>query len=163
MSPAGAAGEQSKKKSRKLHLKRKHRVDPLRTEDGPAESPTPPPPPGQPLPFMCCHMWLLTGSDEPDSAAGLQTEPQHHFRTLHIICPDEFLLCFIVVSVLVGWATPKASRLPKLEPLGDSRRSGKAEVQLCFIPPRLPFNFTLYFLSHPADSLFSLTQASLIY
>ncbi|CAG5933144.1 unnamed protein product [Menidia menidia] len=62
------SGEQSKKKTSKLHLKRKHRVDPLRVEDGPAESPTPPPPP-------------------------------------------------------VGWATPKASRLPKLEPLGDSRHS----------------------------------------
>ncbi|XP_040026992.2 ADP-ribosylation factor-like protein 13B isoform X1 [Gasterosteus aculeatus] len=61
-------GEQDKKKTRKLHLKRKHRVDPLRTEDGPAESPTPPPPP-------------------------------------------------------VGWGTPKVSRLPKLEPLADSRRS----------------------------------------
>ncbi|XP_068575567.1 ADP-ribosylation factor-like protein 13B isoform X1 [Cebidichthys violaceus] len=62
-------GEQDKKKTtRKLQLKRKHRVDPLRTEDGPAESTTPPPPP-------------------------------------------------------VGWATPKVSRLPKLEPLGDSRHS----------------------------------------
>ncbi|XP_075951073.1 ADP-ribosylation factor-like protein 13B isoform X2 [Anarhichas minor] len=68
---AGSAktGEQEKKKTtRKLQLKRKHRVDPLRTEDGPAESTTPPPPP-------------------------------------------------------VGWATPKVSRLPKLEPLGDSRHS----------------------------------------
>ncbi|XP_017287130.1 ADP-ribosylation factor-like protein 13B isoform X2 [Kryptolebias marmoratus] len=63
-----ATGGQSKKKANKLHLKRKHRVDPLRTEDGPAQSPTPPPPP-------------------------------------------------------VGWATPKVSRLPKLEPLGDSRHS----------------------------------------
>ncbi|XP_040887978.1 ADP-ribosylation factor-like protein 13B isoform X1 [Toxotes jaculatrix] len=65
---SATTGEQSKKKTRKLHLKRKHRVDPLRTEDGPAESPTPPPPP-------------------------------------------------------VGWATPKVSRLPKLEPLGDSKHS----------------------------------------
>uniref|UniRef100_A0AAQ4PK80 ADP-ribosylation factor-like 13b n=1 Tax=Gasterosteus aculeatus aculeatus TaxID=481459 RepID=A0AAQ4PK80_GASAC len=71
-------GEQDKKKTRKLHLKRKHRVDPLRTEDGPAESPTPPPPP-------------------------------------------------------VGWGTPKVSRLPKLEPLADSRRSGKEAREVhCF-------------------------------
>ncbi|XP_029374325.1 ADP-ribosylation factor-like protein 13B isoform X1 [Echeneis naucrates] len=67
-SGSATTGEQSKKKTRKLHLKRKHRVDPLRTEDAPAESPTPPPPP-------------------------------------------------------VGWATPKVSRLPKLEPLGDSKHS----------------------------------------
>uniref|UniRef100_UPI0037E7F2CB ADP-ribosylation factor-like protein 13B isoform X1 n=1 Tax=Semicossyphus pulcher TaxID=241346 RepID=UPI0037E7F2CB len=65
---SATTGEQDKKKTRKLHLKRKHRVDPLRMEDGPTESPTPPPPP-------------------------------------------------------VGWATPKVSRLPKLEPLGDSRHS----------------------------------------
>ncbi|XP_029303808.1 LOW QUALITY PROTEIN: ADP-ribosylation factor-like protein 13B [Cottoperca gobio] len=65
---ANPAPTGDKKKTRKLHLKRKHRVDPLRAEDGPAESPTPPPPP-------------------------------------------------------VGWATPKVSRLPKLEPLGDSRHS----------------------------------------
>ncbi|XP_005747386.1 ADP-ribosylation factor-like protein 13B isoform X3 [Pundamilia nyererei] len=61
-------GEPSKKKTSKLHLKRKHRVDPLRIEDGPTESLTPPPPP-------------------------------------------------------VGWATPKVSRLPKLEPLGDTGHS----------------------------------------
>lgn len=72
-----SSGEQSKKKTSKLHLKRKHRVDPLRTEDGPAESPTPPPPP-------------------------------------------------------VGWATPKASRLPKLEPLGDSKHS---EIYKKPLPP----------------------------
>nr|XP_046238623.1 ADP-ribosylation factor-like protein 13B isoform X4 [Scatophagus argus] len=42
---SATTGEQDKKKTRKLHLKRKHRVDPLRTEDGPAESPTPPPAP----------------------------------------------------------------------------------------------------------------------
>lgn len=71
------AGEQSKKKTSKLHLKRKHRVDPLRTEDGPAESPTPPPPP-------------------------------------------------------VGWATPKVSRLPKLQPIGDS---GHSEFYKKPLPP----------------------------
>ncbi|KAL6481715.1 hypothetical protein MHYP_G00097950 [Metynnis hypsauchen] len=59
--------DQAKKKTKKLRLKRKNRIDPLRAED-PAKSPTPPPPP-------------------------------------------------------VGWATPKVSRLPKLEPLGDTRRS----------------------------------------
>ncbi|XP_022070478.1 ADP-ribosylation factor-like protein 13B isoform X3 [Acanthochromis polyacanthus] len=44
-SGSASAGEQSKKKASKLHLKRKHRVDPLRTEDAAAEMPTPPPPP----------------------------------------------------------------------------------------------------------------------
>ncbi|XP_039890092.1 ADP-ribosylation factor-like protein 13B isoform X1 [Simochromis diagramma] len=70
-------GEQSKKKTSKLHLKRKHRVDPLRIEDGPTESLTPPPPP-------------------------------------------------------VGWATPKVSRLPKLEPLGDT---GHSEFYKKPLPP----------------------------
>ncbi|XP_042153678.1 ADP-ribosylation factor-like protein 13B isoform X2 [Oncorhynchus tshawytscha] len=67
---SGAASvERTKKKISKLRLKRKHRVDPLRTEETAApESPTPPPLP-------------------------------------------------------VGWATPKMSRLPKLEPLGDRSRS----------------------------------------
>ncbi|XP_008427576.1 ADP-ribosylation factor-like protein 13B isoform X3 [Poecilia reticulata] len=72
------AGEQSKKKTSKLHLKRKHRVDPLRADDGPTESPTPPPPPP------------------------------------------------------VGWATPKVSRLPKLEPIGDS---GHSEFYKKPLPP----------------------------
>ncbi|XP_067116420.1 ADP-ribosylation factor-like protein 13B isoform X2 [Osmerus mordax] len=67
-----ASGDQTKKKTRKLRLKRKHRVDPLRTDEGAPESPTPPPPPP------------------------------------------------------VGWATPKVSRLPKLEPLMDTRRSVRA-------------------------------------
>ncbi|KTF89463.1 hypothetical protein cypCar_00013285 [Cyprinus carpio] len=62
------AVDQTKKKTRKLRLKRKHRVDPLRVEDAEPKSPTPPPLP-------------------------------------------------------VGWATPKVSRLPKLEPLGDTRHS----------------------------------------
>ncbi|CAN9498080.1 unnamed protein product [Ophioblennius macclurei] len=62
------ASEQGMKKTSKLHLKRKHRVDPLRVEDGATENRTPLPPP-------------------------------------------------------VGWATPKVSRLPKLEPLGDSKHS----------------------------------------
>ncbi|XP_034032996.1 ADP-ribosylation factor-like protein 13B isoform X2 [Thalassophryne amazonica] len=67
-SSSATSGEHRKKKTRKLYLKRKHRVDPLKSEDGPAETQTPPPPP-------------------------------------------------------VGWATPKVSRLPKLEPLGGSRHS----------------------------------------
>lgn len=44
-SATSAPADQAKKRSRKLRLRRKHRVDPLRTEEGPAESPTPPPPP----------------------------------------------------------------------------------------------------------------------
>ncbi|XP_054864681.1 ADP-ribosylation factor-like protein 13B isoform X4 [Amphiprion ocellaris] len=44
-SGSASAGEQSRKKTSKLHLKRKHRVDPLRTEDAAAEMPMPPPPP----------------------------------------------------------------------------------------------------------------------
>lgn len=35
-------------------------------------------------------------------------------------------LCFIRLLPPVGWATPKVSRLPKLEPIGDSGHSGKA-------------------------------------
>ncbi|XP_026059889.1 ADP-ribosylation factor-like protein 13B isoform X4 [Carassius auratus] len=62
------AVDQNKKKTRKLRLKRKHRVDPLKVEEAAPKSPTPPPLP-------------------------------------------------------VGWATPKTSRLPKLEPLGDTRHS----------------------------------------
>lgn len=61
-------GDQTKKKVKKLRLKRKNKIDPLRIDDS-AKSPTPPP------------------------------------------------------AAPVGWATPKVSRLPKLEPLGDTRRS----------------------------------------
>ncbi|XP_051912918.1 ADP-ribosylation factor-like protein 13B isoform X2 [Hippocampus zosterae] len=67
-SSSSTATEQSKKKVRKLYLKRKHRVDPLNTEEGQTERVTPPPLP-------------------------------------------------------VGWASPKVSRLPKLEPLWDSKAS----------------------------------------
>ncbi|XP_016430698.1 ADP-ribosylation factor-like protein 13B isoform X2 [Sinocyclocheilus rhinocerous] len=92
------AVDQNKKKTRKLRLKRKHRVDPLRVEEAAPKSPTPPPLP-------------------------------------------------------VGWATPKASRLPKLEPLGDTRHSGngwfiasvpcpacrQACTSLTFFFPPIPF------------------------
>lgn len=44
------------------------------------------------------------------------------FRILHC-SPHPSLLYFVS---LVGWATPKVSRLPKLEPLGDTGHSGKA-------------------------------------
>ncbi|XP_028275433.1 ADP-ribosylation factor-like protein 13B [Parambassis ranga] len=74
--------EQSKKKTIMRRLKRKHRVEPLRMEDAPAKSPTPPPPP-------------------------------------------------------VGWATPKASRLPKLEPLGDSKHSVSAWMKASWLQKRV--------------------------
>ncbi|XP_061627732.1 ADP-ribosylation factor-like protein 13B isoform X2 [Phyllopteryx taeniolatus] len=67
-SSSSTTTEQSKQKVRKLYLKRKHRVDPLKTEEGPAERPSPAPVP-------------------------------------------------------VGWASPNVSRLPKLEPLWDSKAS----------------------------------------
>ncbi|KAK6325886.1 ADP-ribosylation factor-like protein 13B isoform X1 [Coregonus clupeaformis] len=66
---ASASVDQTKKKTGKLRLKRKHKVDPLRTDETAAPESSKPPP----LP--------------------------------------------------VGWATPKMSRLPKLEPLGDRSRS----------------------------------------
>jgi len=44
---SAATVEQRKKMTIMRRLRRKHRVEPLRTEDAPAESPTPPPPPGQ--------------------------------------------------------------------------------------------------------------------
>ncbi|XP_077402115.1 ADP-ribosylation factor-like protein 13B isoform X2 [Vanacampus margaritifer] len=75
-SSSSTATEQGKKKVRKLYLKRKHRVDPLNTEEGQAERPTPPPLP-------------------------------------------------------IGWASPKVSRLPKLEPLWDSKASGDSSVWDC--------------------------------
>ncbi|XP_041935996.1 ADP-ribosylation factor-like protein 13B isoform X4 [Alosa sapidissima] len=46
-STESGVAEQAKKKAKKLRLKRKHRVDPLRTDEGPPESPTPPPPPAR--------------------------------------------------------------------------------------------------------------------
>ncbi|XP_017375215.1 ADP-ribosylation factor-like protein 13B isoform X1 [Cebus imitator] len=59
-----------KKKTKKLRMKRNHRVEPLNIDDGAPESPTPPPPPPP-----------------------------------------------------VGWGTPKVTRLPKLEPLGETRHN----------------------------------------
>ncbi|XP_045241261.1 ADP-ribosylation factor-like protein 13B isoform X3 [Macaca fascicularis] len=59
-----------RKKTKKLRMKRNHRVEPLNIDDCAPESPTPPPPPPP-----------------------------------------------------VGWGTPKVTRLPKLEPLGETRHN----------------------------------------
>lgn len=75
------------------------------------------------------------------------------FRILHC-SPHPSLLYFVSV---VGWATPKVSRLPKLEPLGDTGHSGKAvcafTVNRCLRacinhPPHLHFVTNLVLLIH---------------
>lgn len=67
---ASDPGDNSKKKTKKLRMKRSHRVEPVNTDESAPKSPTPPPPPPP-----------------------------------------------------VGWGTPKVTRLPKLEPLGETRHN----------------------------------------
>lgn len=43
----------------------------------------------------------------------------------YIILPESFNVLLPFFSIVVGWASPKVSRLPKLEPLWDSKASGK--------------------------------------
>ncbi|XP_036304167.1 ADP-ribosylation factor-like protein 13B [Pipistrellus kuhlii] len=62
--------DNSKKKTKRLRIKRSHRVEPVNTDDSAPKSPTPPPPPPP-----------------------------------------------------VGWGTPKVTRLPKLEPVGETRHN----------------------------------------
>ncbi|XP_045396389.1 ADP-ribosylation factor-like protein 13B isoform X1 [Lemur catta] len=62
--------DNGKKKTKKLRMKRNHRVEPVNTDDSAPKSPTPPPPPPP-----------------------------------------------------IGWGTPKVTRLPKLEPLGETRHN----------------------------------------
>ncbi|CAH6792461.1 Arl13b [Phodopus roborovskii] len=62
--------DNSKKKTKKLRMKRSHRVEPVNTDESAPKSPPPPPPPPP-----------------------------------------------------VGWGTPKVTRLPKLEPLGETRHN----------------------------------------
>lgn len=62
--------DNNKKKTKKLRIKRSHRVEPVNTDDAAPKSPTPPPPPPP-----------------------------------------------------IGWGTPKVTRLPKLEPLGETRHN----------------------------------------
>nr|XP_008536475.1 PREDICTED: ADP-ribosylation factor-like protein 13B isoform X1 [Equus przewalskii] len=111
--------DNGKKKTKKLRIKRSHRVEPVSTDESAPKSPTPPPPPPP-----------------------------------------------------VGWGTPKVTRLPKLQLLGETRHNGNAKGSvfryLCTLHPLLftsllQQTFIFGGLSNPQPSLSLYTNFSILF